>query len=74
MQRSYGGRSRAAIQASAKTQAADRECKGWLSTADNYISNNMAEKAKPYLQKVIDKYPNTPWAPEARKRLSAIKN
>jgi dienelactone hydrolase len=62
------------IQASAKNQAADRECKGWLSTADNYISNNMAEKAKPYLQKVIDKYPNTSWAPEARKRLSAIKN
>ncbi|MDB5320407.1 MAG: hypothetical protein JWN40_2038 [Phycisphaerales bacterium] len=62
------------IQASAKTQAAERECKSWLSTADNYITNNMADKAKPYLQKVIDKYPDTPWAPEARKRLTALKN
>jgi outer membrane protein assembly factor BamD (BamD/ComL family)/dienelactone hydrolase len=67
-------KSNPAIQASAKTQAAERECKSWLSTADNYITNNMAEKAKPYLQKLIDKYPDTPWAPEARKRLSAIKN
>jgi hypothetical protein len=63
-----------AILASAKSQSADRECKGWLSTADNYISNNMGEKAKPYLQKILDKYGGTPWAVEAKKRMAAIKN
>jgi pimeloyl-ACP methyl ester carboxylesterase len=63
-----------AITASAKTQAADRECKGWLSTADNYINNNMTDKAKPYLQKILDKYADTTWGAEAKKRLAAIKN
>ena len=62
-----------AIQASAKTQSADRECKSWLSTADNYINNHMTDKAKPYLQKILDKYADTPWAAEARQRLSAMK-
>jgi pimeloyl-ACP methyl ester carboxylesterase len=62
------------IQTAAKSQAADRECKSWLSTADNYIANNMTEKAKPYLQKILDKYPNSDWAPQARKRLAATKN
>jgi predicted esterase len=67
-------KSNPAIQATAKSQAADRECKGWLSTADNYIANHMTEKAKPYLQKILTKYPNTPWATEASKRLSAAGN
>jgi dienelactone hydrolase len=63
-----------AIQASAKTQSAERECKGWLSTADNYINNNFPDKAKPYLQKILDKYPGTSWATEAKKRLAGIRN
>jgi predicted esterase len=63
-----------AITASAKTQSADRECKSWLSTADNYLNNNMTEKAKPYLQKIIDKYAGTTWATEAKQRLAGIKN
>jgi predicted esterase/outer membrane protein assembly factor BamD (BamD/ComL family) len=62
------------IQTAAKSQAADRECKGWLSTADNYIANNMTDKAKPYLQKILDKYPNSQWAPEAKKRLTGLGN
>jgi len=67
-------RSNPAIQTAAKSQAADRECKGWLSTADNYIANHMPEKAKPYLQKILTKYPNTPWATEARQRLTTTNN
>src|SRR5205085_11428430 len=63
-----------AIVSSAKSQSADRECKGWLSAADNYIANNMGEKAKPFLQKILDKYGATPWAAEARKRMAAIRN
>jgi predicted esterase/ribosomal protein L15E len=67
-------KSNPAIQASAKTQSAERECKGWLSTADNYISNGLPDKAKPHLQKILDKYPGTPWATEAKKRLATLKS
>ena len=66
-------KSNKAILASAKNQSADRECKGWLSTADNYIQNNMNEKAKPYLQKIVDKYGDTEWAAQAKKRLGEMK-
>lgn len=62
------------ILASAKSQSADKECKSWLSTADNYLANNLPEKAKPYLQKILDKYANTEWATEAKKRLATINN
>jgi hypothetical protein len=62
------------ILASAKSQSADKECKSWLSTADNYLANNMSEKAKPYLQKILDKYAGTEWAAEAKKRLATINN
>ncbi len=61
------------IQASAKGQSADRECKGWLSTADNYLKSSLPEKARPYLQKIIDKYGDTEWAVVAKKRLAEIK-
>jgi predicted esterase len=61
------------ILASAKGQSADRECKGWLSTADNYIKNDMGEKAKPYLQKIVEKYGDTDWAAQAKKRLAELK-
>jgi len=61
------------IQASAKGQGADRECKGWLSTADNYLKNDMRDKARPYLQKIVDKYGDTEWAAEAKKRLAEMK-
>jgi predicted esterase len=62
------------IQSAAAGQSADRECKGWLQTADNYIQNNLNEKAKPYLQRILDKYGNTEWAAEAKKRLAQMSN
>lgn len=62
------------IQAAAVGQSADRECKGWLLTADNYMQNSMNEKAKPYLQKILDKYGDTKWAAEAKKRLAQMNN
>ena len=61
------------IISSAKSQGADRECKGWMSTADNYLTNNMGDKAKPYLQKIIDKYGDTEWAIEAKKKIESIR-
>lgn len=61
------------IVASAKRQSAERECKGWLSMADSYLQINQPDKAKTFLQRVIEKYGDTEWAVEARKRLAAIK-
>jgi outer membrane protein assembly factor BamD (BamD/ComL family)/pimeloyl-ACP methyl ester carboxylesterase len=60
------------IQSMAVDQAAARECKGWLATADNYMQNSLNDKAKGYLQKILDKYPDTKWADEAKKRLAQI--
>ena len=40
----------------------------------DYIQNNMNEKAKPYLQRIEDKYGNTQWAAEAKKRLAQMSN
>jgi len=62
------------IQSLAAGQSAEHECKGWLLTADNYIHNNLDEKAKVYLQKILDKYPDTTWAAEAKKRLAQMSN
>jgi len=55
-----------------RTEAAERDCKGWLSMARNYIQAGMPEKAKPYLDKVLQQYPDTPYAEEAKKLLAKI--
>jgi len=62
-----------AIVASAKRQTAERECKSLLSSADGYMAINQPAKAKTFLQQIIDKYGDTEWAAEARKRVAAIK-
>ena len=41
--------------------------------ADNYLKNSLPEKARPYLQKIIDKYGDTHWAVEAKNRLAEMK-
>ncbi len=51
---------------------AEEECTGWLSLADAYIHSDMPDKAKPHLQKIIDKYGESPWAEQARTRLAKI--
>jgi len=45
---------------------ADRDCKGWLSMARNYIRAGMPEKAIPYLKQVIERYGDTRYAKQAR--------
>jgi len=55
-----------------RVEAAERDCKGWLSMARNYIQAGMPEKAKPYLDKVLQQYPDTPYAEEAKKLLAKI--
>lgn len=61
-----------ALVATANNQSAERECKGWLSAADNYMKISQPAKAKAYLQRIIDKYGDTEWAAEARKRMATI--
>jgi len=55
-----------------RMEAAERDCKGWLSMARNYIQTGMPEKAKPYLDKVLQQYPDTLYAEEAKKLLAKI--
>ena len=55
-----------------KSEAAEHECKGWLSMARSYISAGLPEKAKPYLEDILKKYPDSPYAEEARKLLAEI--
>ncbi|MDY6914496.1 MAG: hypothetical protein SVT52_08590, partial [Planctomycetota bacterium] len=60
------------IQNSICSKNADRDCRKWLMMADNYISAGMAEKAKPYLKRILDEYGQTDWAKKARQRLAEI--
>jgi TolA-binding protein len=62
------------ITASIDAKQADADCRSWLSLADNFIESGLPEKARPYLQKIIDMYGNTPWADQARARLKQIDN
>ncbi|HEX4178443.1 MAG TPA: tetratricopeptide repeat protein, partial [Rhizomicrobium sp.] len=63
-----------AIQAKITTSEPEKNCKRWLSLADSYIQNGDAEQAKVYLQKVIDKYPDTTWADTAKQKLQDLGN
>ena len=51
----------------------DRECKKCLNMAENYLRAGLTDKARQYLQRILDRYPDTPWAAKARKRLAEIK-
>jgi Tetratricopeptide repeat len=53
--------------------AAAKDCGGWLNLAKNFISNNVPERAKVYLRKVIDNYPGTTYAREAQELLDGLK-
>jgi len=61
-----------AIASALYREAAKKECRGWLAMAKNYISNKMPTEAKPYLDKIIKKYPGTSYAAEARKLLKTM--
>jgi len=59
---------RADKQLMAKIQAdgADKEAKSLLSMARSFLKSGMPEKAKPYIDQVIQKYPDTDYAKEAK--------
>ena len=52
--------------------AAEKDCKGWLSMARSFIKAGMPEKARPYLERVIEKYPDTDFAQQAKDMLATL--
>lgn len=50
----------------------EKECKAWTSMADGYIKAGAKSKAKPILQRIIDTYPDSPYAAAARRKLAGI--
>lgn len=61
------------IQAGIASRAVDDQCKSCLTMAQNYITSGYPDKARPYLQKVIDQYPDTSYAATARQQLADMK-
>ena len=60
------------LMARIRLQAAEKDCKSWLSMARNYVKAGMPDKARPYLKDILAKYPDTPFAEEARNLLAEI--
>lgn len=71
--RAKGMRDDEGLMAGIADQAAERDCKGWLSMARNFLGAGMPTKAAPYLKKVIEKYPDTNFAEQAKEMLASIK-
>jgi predicted esterase len=55
-----------------QSKQAETDCRSWLSLADNFLRSGLPEKARPYLQRILDTYGSTPWADEARARLKQL--
>jgi len=66
-------RADSALMGKIQADAADKECKGWLSMARSFIKAGMPDKAKPYLDQVLQKYPGTTYAQEAKELLGKTK-
>jgi uncharacterized protein (UPF0335 family) len=61
------------IQEAIREAAAATDCRKWLNLAKNFINNNLHDRAKVYLRKVLDQYPGTSYAKEAQKLLDGLK-
>ncbi len=62
-------RSDKTLMAQITNQAAEKDCKGWLSMARNFLRAGMPEKATPYLRKVLETYPDSEFADQAKEML-----
>ena len=54
------------------TPSAEGECKSLLSLANTYIQAGQPALARPQLEKIIAKYPDTDWAKQAKSLLDKI--
>jgi thiol-disulfide isomerase/thioredoxin len=55
-----------------QNDAAEKDCKGWMSMAKNLVKAGLSEKARPYLEQVVQKYPDTDYAKEAKELLQKM--
>jgi thiol-disulfide isomerase/thioredoxin len=55
-----------------QNDAAEKDCKGWMSMAKNFIKSGLPEKARPYLEQVVQKYPDSDYAKEAKELLQTM--
>ena len=60
------------IQNAIRNRQAESQCRGWLNMADNFAKAGRPDKAREYLQKVLDEHPDTEWADQARQRLADL--
>lgn len=51
---------------------ADEKCPRWLNLADNFIINKQPQRAKEYLERVIEEFPDSEWAGKARVKLASL--
>lgn len=58
------------VQAAAD-QEAQADCREWLSMADNDAGAGRADLARSSLKRIVDNYPDSSWAAQARERLEA---
>ena len=65
--------SKASAQPETEDEETKKNCQAWMKMADNFEQYGMDDKAKAYLQKIIDKYPNSSYAEIARRRIAAMK-
>jgi TolA-binding protein len=61
------------IGAAIREAAAAKDCRSWLNLARNFIGNNLPDRARVYLRKVIDTYPGTSYAKKAQEMLDGLK-
>ncbi len=52
--------------------AAAADCTSWLAMARNFIKADLPEKARPYLEKILETYGDTSFAAEARELLATL--
>jgi len=50
----------------------DEVCRGWLSLARSYARAGRKDKAREYLQKIIEEYPESEYTAQARKELAKL--
>jgi len=72
----YPGTEYAKRAAEEKSKVADKvaegDCKAWMSLAKSWLLNNNKEKALEYYRKVVEKYPDSSYAKEARIKIEEI--
>lgn len=56
----------------AAAKAAEADCTKWLKSARNYLANGMNDQARLLFRKVVDTYPDSDYAAEARKALAEL--